>query len=344
MNKKDILSYNMQELSNELENMNEPTYRAKQIFAWLHKKNAASFDDMTDISKALRQKLYENYVLKPLVLREKIISVQDNTTKYLFETENNTIIESVLMKYSYGFSACVSSQAGCRMGCLFCASAIGGLDRNLFASEILEQVYAMSKDSGQNISHVVIMGSGEPLDNYGNVLKFIKILNSKEGLNIGQRHITLSTCGLVDKIYNLAKEELQITLALSLHAPNDEIRRRIMPVANKYSCKDLFAAAKFYADKTGRRLTYEYALIDSLNDSKTCAQELAQNIKGSLCHVNLIPINDVAENNLKKSSKEKIKDFAKILMDSGIETTIRREMGSDISAACGQLRNCRLTK
>ncbi|MBQ4347083.1 MAG: 23S rRNA (adenine(2503)-C(2))-methyltransferase RlmN, partial [Firmicutes bacterium] len=267
----------------------------------------------------------------------------DNTTKYLFEFENDTIIESVLMHYSYGASVCISTQAGCNMGCFFCASTIGGLMRDLSASEMLMQVYSIAKDAGVRISHVVLMGSGEPLQNLDEVLRFIKLITHPEGAGISGRKITLSTCGLTDKIYELSEKKLPLTLAISLHAPNDEIRQKIMPVAKKYPLPGLFAACEDYAKNTGRRITYEYALIKGINDSDKCAKELAQKLYGRLCHVNLIPINNVLERNLTKPSEKSIRAFADILEQRGIAVSIRRELGSDINAACGQLRRRHLS-
>lgn len=338
MCKRDLLSLNVEEIENYILNIGEKKFRAVQIFNWLHQKNITNIDLMTNISENLKQKLKEDFVLNCVKMTEKFTSKQDNTTKYLFEIQNNNIIESVLMKYSYGNAVCVSSQAGCKMGCSFCASAIEGLERNLTAGEIASQIYEIQKDSGERVSNVVIMGSGEPFDNYENVIQFINIINSSQGINIGQRHITVSTCGIVDKIYDLSELKLQITLAISLHAPNDEIRKRIMPIANKYSIEDLIKSAKYYAEKTKRRVTYEYALISGINDSKQCALELSSRLKGSLCHVNLIPVNDVKEKSYIKSSDDVIKNFAEILTKNNIETTIRRKLGSDINAACGQLR------
>ena len=269
---------------------------------------------------------------------KKLVSKEDNTTKYLFELENNYIIESVFMRYSYGNTMCISTQAGCRMGCAFCASTIGGVEKSLSPSEMLAQIYEAEKDTGDKVNGVVLMGSGEPLDNYDNVIKFIKLINSKDGKNMGQRHITLSTCGLINKMYELADEDLQITLAVSLHAPNDGIRNTIMPVSKANPMDKLLEACKYYTDKTKRRITFEYSLIKGVNDSPQNAKELASKLKGMLCHVNLIPINDVKERDYVRSSNETIKTFEEILLSRGIETTVRRKLGSDIDAACGQLR------
>ncbi len=334
----DIRSFTLEELKNELTAIGEKPFRAKQIFNWLHREYVSSFDEMTNISKALRQRLKENFSISKLNIVKKLESKEDGTNKYLFDLGDNIYIESVLMRYEYGNSVCISSQAGCRMGCKFCASTIDGLDRNLFPGEMAGQIYEIQKDIGERISNIVIMGSGEPLDNYDNLLKFLSIINDKEGVGIGLRHITVSTCGLVDKIYELAEKKLQITLAISLHAPNDEIRQKTMPVAKVYSIDKVIKAAAYYANTTKRRITYEYALILGVNDSRENAEELAKRLKGTMCHVNLIPVNDVKENNFIRSSEKNIKNFAQILQTLGIETTIRRKLGSDINAACGQLR------
>lgn len=338
MDKIDLRSLTLPKLSAELANMGEKSFRAKQIFSWLHQKQVTSFDEMTNLSKALREKLKENYIIKNIKIVEKLVSKEDNTSKYLFDIGDDIVIESVLMRYSYGNAVCISSQAGCRMGCTFCASTVDGLERNLLAGEMAAQIYEIQRDIGERVSNVVIMGSGEPLDNYDNVMDFLEIIHSKEGNNLSHRHITLSTCGLVDKIYDLAKENLQITLAISLHAPNNEIRQNTMPVARRYDIDSLIKAAKDYADTTKRRVTFEYALIKGVNDSKDCARELASRLKGIMCHINLIPVNDVKENNYIRSTEENINSFASLLRELGIETTVRRKLGSDINAACGQLR------
>ncbi len=338
MDKKDLRSLTLDELCAELEDMGEKPYRGKQIFSWLHMKYAENIDDMTDISKDLRERLKIKFTLNNIKTVEKFSSMEDNTIKYLFDIGDGILIESVLMRYSYGNAVCISSQAGCRMGCTFCASAIGGLERDLTPGEMAQQIYKIQKDTGERVSNVVMMGSGEPLDNIDNVLRFLEIIHSDTGNNLSHRHITLSTCGLADKIYELAEKKLQITLAISLHAPNDEIRQRTMPIAHKYSFDSVLKAAKYYADTTKRRVTFEYALIKGVNDSSENARELASRLKGMMCHVNLIPVNDVAENNYTRSSEKNIREFAQVLTDKGIETTIRRKLGSDINAACGQLR------
>ena len=258
MDKRDLRSFTLEKLTEEMKSLGEKPFRAKQIYGWLHQKQVTSFDEMTNISKDLRKKLEENYTLKTLKIVEKLVSKEDNTSKYLFDIGDNIVIESVLMKYSYGNAVCISSQAGCRMGCTFCASTIGGLERDLLPGEMAGQIYEIQRDTGERVSNVVIMGSGEPLDNYDNVLDFLEIIHSKERNNLSHRHITLSTCGIVDKIYKLAEEKLQITLAISLHAPNNEIRQNTMPVARKYDYDSLIKAAKYYADTTKRRVTFEY--------------------------------------------------------------------------------------
>lgn len=332
----DIRSLTKEQLKCEMERIGEKPFRAAQIFEWLHIKQVKDFDEMTSLSKTLREKLRDEYSLSNIKIAKKFISRQDNTRKYLFDLGNNIIIESVLMKYSYGNAVCISSQAGCRMGCKFCASTVDGLERSLTAGEMAMQIYEIQRDIGERISNVVIMGSGEPLDNYDQLTAFLTIIG--EGIGIGQRHITVSTCGLADRIEQLAQLKLQITLAISLHAPNDDIRKKTMPIANKYSIDRVIDAAKYYAQTTGRRVTYEYALIKGLNDSTENARELAKRLRGSLCHVNLIPVNDVRENNFVKSGEGTIKAFAEELTKNGIETTVRRRLGSDINAACGQLR------
>ncbi len=338
MDKIDIKNLTLDELEKEITSLGEAKFRAKQIFSWLHQKNVSSFDEMTNISKDFREKLANKFKLTEIEIIDKLVSNVDKTTKYLFKLENNYIIESVLMKYSYGNAVCISTQVGCRMGCKFCASTLDGLERNLLASEMLSQIYKIQEDSKEKIRSIVLMGSGEPFDNFENFLKFIEIINHKDGLNIGQRHITVSTCGIVPKIYELADKKMQINLALSLHAPTDEDRQKIMPIAKKYTVKEIVDACKYFANTTKRRVTYEYALISGVNDREEDAKEIIKLLKGSLCHVNLIPVNDVKERNYIKSSKEQIKNFANILINAGIETTIRRELGSDINAACGQLR------
>ncbi|HCT65003.1 MAG TPA: 23S rRNA (adenine(2503)-C(2))-methyltransferase RlmN [Lachnospiraceae bacterium] len=338
MRKADLKSMTFTELEEVIKEIGEPKFRTKQVYDWIHNKLVTEFDEMTNLSKSLREKLEQNYKISKLEIVEKRVSEKDGTTKYLFGLENDNLIEAVVMRYSYGNAVCVSTQVGCRMGCTFCASTLDGVEANLSTGEMLSQVYEIQKDLGERISSVVLMGSGEPLDNYDSVIKFIRMINDEKGLGIGQRHITLSTCGLVDKMNILQDEDLQITLAVSLHAPNDEIRNQIMPISRKHDMDSLILACKQYSDKTKRRITFEYALIKGVNDSEECARELTQRLKNMLCHVNLIPVNDVKERNYFKSSDETIATFAEILNSKGIETTIRRKLGSDINAACGQLR------
>lgn len=338
MIKLDVKSMTIEELNLFFTQFGEAPFRAKQVFQWLHQKNVNDFDSMTNLSKELRVKLKENTKIFNALQIEKRISEQDETAKYLFALEDDNIIESVLMRYDYGNTACISTQVGCRMGCTFCASTLNGVERNLSAGEMLSQIYEIQKDNELRISNVVLMGSGEPLDNYDNVLKFIYLANSPEGLNLGQRHITLSTCGLIEQMYQLAEENLQITLAISLHAPNDEIRNKIMPVSKKNTMSELLKVCKYYSERTKRRITFEYAMIQGVNDTEECARQLSGQLHHMLCHVNLIPLNEVKERNYKKSNTEIVERFAKILNERGIETTIRRKLGSDIYAACGQLR------
>lgn len=338
MDKKDILSMDKEELKSLVKDMGEASYRSGQIFRSLHGRMAESFSDMTDLSLKLREKLKSQAAIKGVRLIKKYRSSIDRTIKYLFEIENGYIIESVLMEYEYGYSVCISTQAGCRMGCSFCASTIGGLERNLTAGEMLSEIYAIEREEGIRVGRVVLMGCGEPLDNFDNVIRFIELISDPEGNNIGKRHITLSTCGLTEGIERLEKLKLPITLAVSLHAPNDRIRKTIMPVAYRYGYDDVIKAATHYADVTKRRVTFEYALIDGINDRGCDAEELAHRLKGIMAHVNLIPVNSVKEKDYRRSSDKKIREFSRILSENNIENTIRRKLGSDINAACGQLR------
>lgn len=332
-----LLDLSLDELQIWMKENNESAFRAKQVFDWIY-KNVWEFNEMKNIPVKLLDKLSASFYIGIPDIIEAYKSEKDNTEKFLLKYRDNNIIECVVMRYIHGSSICVSTQVGCKMGCKFCASTLGGVIRNLTAGEILSQVMAAQKATGERISNIVLMGSGEPLDNYDNVVKFIDLVNSDYGLNIGQRHITLSTCGIVPKIIELADKNLQITLAISLHAPNDAARKSMMPIAYKYSIKELLEACRYYIGKTNRRITYEYALVNSVNDSIEQAKELGNLLKGTLCHVNLIPVNEVRENSFKKSSSDNIKNFCNTLKNYGIETTIRKEMGSDINAACGQLR------
>lgn len=334
---KNLLDYTLDEFASWLKENGESAFRSKQVFSWMY-KDIWNFDDMKNIPKSLKEKLNENFeILIPEVV-ECFKSSDDNTRKLLLALNDGNLIECVIMQYKHGNTICISTQVGCRMGCKFCASTIDGRVRNLTSGEILSQIMIAQKVLGERISNIVLMGSGEPLDNYDNVLKFLKEVTSEYGFNIGQRHITLSTCGLVPKIYELADEGMTITLAISLHAFSDEKRREIMPIANKYSIKEILDACHYYIDKTNRRVTFEYALVKDVNDSKEDAKSLGQLLKGMLCHVNLIPVNEVKENSFKRSSNKTVETFAEILKDRGIEATVRREMGGDINAACGQLR------
>ncbi len=336
--KKDILSLNLSELTNEIVKLGEPKFRAKQIYRWLHKSLVTDFEQMTDISLSLRNKLSDNFVIFKCSIEKKLISEYDDTIKYLFALDDGEYIESVLMKYKYGYTVCVSSQVGCRMGCTFCASTLSGVVRNLYASEILAQIYAISKDNDIRVSHVVMMGMGEPFDNYDNVLKFLQLATDENGLNLSMRHISLSTCGIVPAIYKLMQENLQLTLSVSLHAPNNALRSSMMPVNKKYPVEKLISACKDYTETTSRRISFEYSLVKGVNDTDECALELTHLLKGMLCHINLIPVNEVTETGCKKSSPERIRKFSDILQKHGFAVTVRRELGADINAACGQLR------
>lgn len=338
MNKKDICSYNYDELKEEMLAIGEKAFRSKQIYEWLHVKLADDFDEMTNLSKGLREKLKENYEIRKVKMIDHQISKVDPTEKFLFELEDGNMVESVLMKYKHGNSVCISSQVGCRMGCCFCASTLDGLERNLTPSEMLRQVYQIQKITGERVSNIVIMGTGEPLDNYDNFLKFIHMVSDEHGLNISQRNITASTCGIVPNIRKLAEEKLQITLALSLHGSNQEKRRSLMPVANKYELHEVLEACDYYFEKTGRRITFEYSLVHGVNDTPEDAKELMGILKDRNCHLNLIPVNPIKERNYEKPDKKSAENFKNKLEKNGINVTIRREMGSDIDGACGQLR------
>ena len=333
----DLKDFEYHELEEFILKLGEKKFRTAQIFKWLH-LGVTNYDEMTDISKNLREKLKEISYVSTLEIEKKLVSKLDGTVKYLFRLPDGNCIESVVMRYHHGLTICISSQVGCRMGCRFCASTIGGLYRSLTAGEILNQVIFAQKDLGERISNIVLMGIGEPLDNYENVVKFLRNVNHEKGINIGLRHITLSTCGIVPKIYELADENMPITLTISLHAPNDEIRSSVMPVNNKYKMDELLKSCEYYKDKTGRRLSFEYSLISGVNDSKSNAKELADKLRPLNAHVNLIPVNNVEERQYKKGTKDEINSFLKHLNDCGVNATIRRELGADISASCGQLR------
>ncbi len=335
--KQDIKSFNQKELEEFFVSLGEKPFRARQVYQWMHVKQAASFAEMTNISKALQEKLRETCELT--VLRQQLVQrSRDGTAKYLFALADGNMIESVRMKYKHGNSVCISSQAGCRMGCRFCASALGGLVRSLTSAELLDQIYRIQADIGERVSHVVVMGTGEPLDNYDNLLKFLELLTDEHGLHISQRNITVSTCGIVPNMRRLAEQKLQITLAVSLHASSQQKRLELMPVANKYEIHELLAACKEYFAKTGRRITFEYSLVGGVNDKTEDAVQLAALIKNMNCHVNLIPVNPIEERDYVQSGKRAVTEFKEQLEKYGITVTVRREMGRDIDGACGQLR------
>ena len=333
----DIKSMYEHELKEKFAEMGEPAYRASQVYKWLH-SGVKSFDEMTNISKKLRESLMEKYYISNAAIEKKLVSSYDDTRKYLFSFSDGEMVESVLMKYHYGYTSCISTQVGCKMGCTFCATGQSGFSRNLTASEMLSQIQAEQADNDIRISNIVLMGMGEPLDNFDNVIRFLKLVSSENGMNIGMRHISLSTCGIVPRIYELADMKLQLTLSVSLHAPNDQIRSRTMPVNRKYNISELLKACKYYSDTTSRRISFEYAMIDGVNDSEACAAELAKRLKGILSHVNLIPVNTVSGTGYEKSKKESIRKFIAVLEKLGITATVRRTLGSDINASCGQLR------
>ena len=338
----DLRSFTYDELETFITDMGEKRFRARQIFEWLCKKGAMSFDDMTNVSKTLREKLAGVAVIRGARIAEKYKSKIDETVKYLIEFDDGECVETVVMHYHHGVTVCISSQAGCRMGCNFCASTIGGKKRDLLSGEILMQALLAQKDTGERISNIVMMGIGEPLDNFENVRRFLINVNDERGLNIGYRHISLSTCGVVDGIEKLSQMNIPITLSISLHAPNDEIRNSMMPVNKRWKIDELIDACKKYQSVTTRRISFEYAMIDGVNDSEENARELAERIGGIMCHVNLIPVNNVKERSYKKSNAQSIKKFIGALEKKGITATVRRELGSDISASCGQLRQKRL--
>lgn len=335
--KKDILSYNLEELCSEINLIGEKKFRAKQIYDWLHVKKVINFSEMSNISLSLRTKLDEIYCINSLKITKKLESSIDNTVKYLYELYDGNHIESVLMEYKHGNSLCISTQVGCKMGCRFCASTIAGFKRNLLPSEMLLQVYETEKDSGRHVDSIVLMGIGEPLDNFDNVVKFLQLISDENGNNLSLRHISLSTCGLVDRIYDLAEYRFGLTLSVSLHASNDEKRCGIMPVNNRYKINELLNACKDYIDATGRRISFEYAVIHGINDKQSDADELIKLLKGINCHVNLIPVNEIKERNY-YSDKKALHAFASALEKGGLNATVRRTLGADIDAACGQLR------
>lgn len=336
--KTDIKSLTLKELQEEFMQLGEKAFRAKQTYDWMHNKLAAGFDDMTNLSKDFREKCKERYAYTSLQLLKMQESKIDGTRKYLFGLADGNVVESVWMKYKHGNSVCISSQVGCRMGCRFCASTLDGLARNLMPSEMLDQIYAISRHTGERVSNVVVMGTGEPMDNYDNLVRFLRLLTDENGLHISARNVTVSTCGIVPNMRRLAEERLQITLALSLHATTDEKRRKLMPIANRYSIAELMDACHYYFEQTGRRITFEYSLVGGVNDTAEDAQELIALASPLNCHINLIPVNPIKERDFVQSDDSHIQAFKNKLEKSRINVTIRREMGRDIDGACGQLR------
>ena len=332
-----LKSMTLPELTAVIKELRQPAFRGKQVYSWLH-KGVRSYDEMTNLPKGLRDTLAERYPICPPEVVRRQESKKDGTIKYLWRLSDGNCVETVLMRYHYGNTVCISTEVGCRMGCAFCASTLGGLVRRLEPFEMLDQVLFTQVDSGLPVSHIVLMGIGEPLDNFDNVMRFLELVNSADGMNISMRHISLSTCGLVPKIDELAKRKLQLTLSVSLHAPNDEIRNQIMPVNRAYPSEELLAACRRYYEATSRRISFEYAMIDGVNDSEADARELLRRMKGLSAHFNLIPLNYVEESPLKPSSREAVARFQKILEDGGIPATVRRTLGGDIEASCGQLR------
>lgn len=335
--KTDIKSMDMEQLQIFVEQLGEKKFRAKQLYQWMHQKLVTDFQDMTNLSRDFRDKLEEHCILHGTKTIRRQTS-QDGTMKLLMELSDGNTVESVWMKYHHGNSVCISTQVGCRMGCRFCASTVGGLVRSLKVSEMLDQIYEMQRITGERVSNVILMGMGEPLDNYENVVRFIRMLSGEDGLHISQRNITLSTCGLVDQIRRLMAENLTITLAISLHAPDDTLRAEMMPVANRYSIQEILNVCREYVEHTGRRITFEYSLVENKNDSREQAEELCRLLKGINCHVNLIPLNPVEGRMGSRSDRNNVNDFKAILEHHHVNVTVRREMGSDIDAACGQLR------
>ena len=340
--RKDIKSFSLAELTEAVLELGEKKFRATQVFDWLHKRGVIEFAQMTNLPGTLREKLTENYTLVSLREVKRLASAQDETVKFLFALPDDKVIESVFMKYKHGNSVCISSQAGCRMGCRFCASTLGGLERNLSPSEMLEQIYRIQELTGERVSNVVVMGTGEPMDNYDNLIRFLHLISDSAGQGMSLRNITVSTCGIVENMRRFAEEGLPVTLALSLHAPNDEARKRLMPVANKYTLKDVLEACDYYFEKTGRRISYEYSLVAGENDKEEEADALGRLLRGKNCHVNLIPVNPIKEREYKQSSFKNVLNFRKRLEKYNINVTIRRELGADIGAACGQLRKSHL--
>ncbi len=337
MSYQDIRSMPREALRDWLVANGQPVFRAKQIGGWLD-AGVTDFEQMTNLPKALREQLASAFTVPTVTIARKLVSAIDGTVKYLFRLDDGETIESVLMQYKHGWSQCLSTQVGCRMGCTFCATGMGGLIRNLSAAEMMAQIEAAQRDAGVRVSSIVLMGMGEPLDNYDAVVQFLRMLSQEGGVHIGMRHISLSTCGVVSGIYRLMEEQIPLTLSISLHAPNDTIRSRTMPINRRWPMEELLAACRDYIEATGRRISFEYAMIDGVNDSDACALELAERLQGMLCHVNLIPVNSVAGKAQKRSSRLRIQAFMQILEKRGINVTVRRTLGADINASCGQLR------
>ncbi len=333
----DIKSLSDDVLSEQIRALGYPAFRAKQIRSWLD-NGVTSFEAMSNLPQRLREDLAAQYVIPHVTIEKKLVSQIDGTVKYLFSLADGETVESVLMHYHHGWSQCISTQVGCRMGCTFCATGKGGLVRNLLASEILAQIEAAQADHGVRVSSIVLMGMGEPLDNYDEVIRFLEMVNAPGGVQIGMRHISLSTCGLVDRIDQLREKNWQLTLSVSLHAPNDELRKSLMPIAKKWSVDELLSACRRYAEHTGRRISFEYAMVDGVTDTDACARELASKLKGMLCHVNLIPVNPVDGTPYRRSRGDRLQSFVAILEKAGITATVRRTLGADINASCGQLR------
>lgn len=334
----DIRSMLLPELQTAFKEKGLPAYRAGQVYQWLHKQKVTDYNMMTNLPASLRQSLASEYPLHGCEIMRKQVSAHDGTVKYLFELYDGELIETVIMKYKYGYTVCVSTQAGCKMGCAFCASTVGGFRRHLLPGEILSEIYTAENDLNITVSHIVLMGMGEPLDNYDNVMRFLTLITNPDGHNLSMRNISLSTCGIVPRIRDLMQKHLQLTLSISLHAPFDDMRSKIMPVNRTYHIDSLLQACRQYAAETSRRISFEYAMLSGINDTDECAHALGKQLKGMLCHVNLIPVNEVAESPFHPSTSERVEAFIKVLAGYGITATVRRKLGSDIDASCGQLR------
>ena len=344
MDKINIIELSLEELTDYCLKNDLKKFRAKQIFSWLHEKLVDDFSEMTNVSKDIRKKLEEDFYIEKLEVVDRLVSQIDGTEKYLFEFKAGNVIESVLMRYKHGNSVCISTQVGCRMGCRFCASTLDGKTRDLLASEMVKEIYTIQRLTGERVSNIVLMGSGEPFDNFDNVISFLHIITNENGLHISQRNITISTCGLVEKIIELADLKMNVTLAISLHASDDETRRELMPIANKYSIEEILKACKYYFETTKRRVSFEYSLVYGVNDDLEHARKLAALLKNTNSHVNLIPVNPIKERDFKRSNKKEIDAFRRYLEEHGVNATVRREMGSDIQGACGQLRKSYIDK